>query len=317
MIALSSTEQALVTLLNWLGSEGYYFITPTPLTHQRIWARRLNESAKDLRDIFGWNLPFSLNLLPSDILSLLQQAEVLLPVDGQYRSAIRVSSIDGQLFLHSAFPTTAENAIFFGPDTYRFVNFIRQQLRIHELGTGLRLLDVGCGSGAGGLMAVQCCPQATLTMLDINPVALRYTAINANSIAQPIKLVLSDCLAQATHHFDLIISNPPYLHDDFARVYRHGGDGLGRALSVRIVSEALNHLAIDGRLLLYTGVAIVDGHDYFLEEMRALLPYAEYEWHYEEIDPDVFGEELERPIYSQAERIAAVGLSVKKRRPYY
>ena len=34
--------------------------------------------------------------------------------------------------------------------------------------------------------------------------------------------------------------------------------------------------------------------------------------HYEELDPDVFGEELEQPGYELVERIAAVGLKVVK-----
>jgi hypothetical protein len=32
---------------------------------------------------------------------------------------------------------------------------------------------------------------------------------------------------------------------------------------------------------------------------------------YEELDPDVFGEELEQAQYAQVERIAAVGLRVR------
>jgi hypothetical protein len=34
---------------------------------------------------------------------------------------------------------------------------------------------------------------------------------------------------------------------------------------------------------------------------------------YEEIDPDVFGEELDRQAYADADRIAAVGLTAEKR----
>ena len=62
---------------------------------------------------------------------------------------------------------------------------------------------------------------------------------------------------------------------------------------------------------------LVDGRDDFLAEMSTLLESEDFDWQYEEIDPDVFDEELERPIYRQAERIAVVGLSVRKCRPYY
>ena len=34
---------------------------------------------------------------------------------------------------------------------------------------------------------------------------------------------------------------------------------------------------------------------------------------YDEIDPDIFGEELERPRYAEVERIAAIGAVIRKR----
>ena len=94
--------------------------------------------------------------------------------------------------------------------------------------------------------------------------------------------------------------------------YRHGGAGLGRALSVRIGQEALARLAPGGRLLLYAGVAIVGGVDAFLVDMQPLLADGRFKWSYSEIDPDVFGEELEQPAYAHVERIAVVGLTVTR-----
>lgn len=46
-----------------------------------------------------------------------------------------------------------------------------------------------------------------------------------------------------------------------------GGD-LGRALSVRIGAQALQRLLSGGRLILYTGVAMVDGVDHFIKDME-------------------------------------------------
>ena len=92
-----------------------------------------------------------------------------------------------------------------------------------------------------------------------------------------------------------------------------GFDTLGLALSVRIGQEALARLAPGGRLLLYTGVAIVGGVDAFLIDMQPLLTDARFKWSYTEIDPDVFGEELEQPAYAHVERIAAVGLTVTRK----
>ena len=96
------------------------------------------------------------------------------------------------------------------------------------------------------------------------------------------------------------------------RAYRHGGGSLGADLSLRIVNEAIGRLSQGGTLLLYTGVAMVDGHDPFLAAIRAQLTAPQWSWHYQELDPDVFGEQLLEPGYEQVERIAAVGLTVTR-----
>jgi hypothetical protein len=81
---------------------------------------------------------------------------------------------------------------------------------------------------------------------------------------------------------------------------------------VRIGAQALERLLPGGCLILYTGVAIVDGIDHFIQDMEPFLGRAGCAYTYSEIDPDVFGEELERPVYRHADRIAAVGLVAVK-----
>ena len=122
----------------------------------------------------------------------------------------------------------------------------------------------------------------------------------------------SDVLQGITGSFDLIVANPPYMLDAGARAYRHGGGTLGAGLSLRIVNESLGRLTHGGSLLLYTGVAMIDGHDPFLAAIRAQLNDSRWSWHYQELDPDVFGEQLLEPGYQQVERIAAVGLTVTR-----
>jgi methylase of polypeptide subunit release factors len=111
--------------------------------------------------------------------------------------------------------------------------------------------------------------------------------------------------------FDLIIANPPYLVDARQRTYRHGGGELGAALSVQIAEQGIDRLVPRGRLLLYTGAAIVDSVDALHETLRARLASRVAHFSYEEIDPDVFGEELEAPPYDRADRIAAVAVSIE------
>lgn len=309
---------ALSDLLAEAAACGYQFTTPTPATHQRYLKNRGPDAATSLRDIFGWNLPFYASMVSPALLGAMHGAGVLVASDGRglLRSSVRIASLDNMLLFHSAYPTTQADAVFFGPDTYRFARFIDQALpHLGNMTHSPRILDVGCGSGAGGLFAARALHkrraqmQATeVVMNDINPLALRLTAVNAAHAGIAVTLALGDALAAATGQFDLIISNPPYMQDAEKRAYRDGGEGLGRALSVRIAEQALQRLAPSGTLLLYTGVAMTAAEDPFLTELQPLLEASGCRWSYEEIDPDVFGEELERPDYAQVERIAAVGL---------
>ncbi|MNC68306.1 hypothetical protein D3C75_1188850 [compost metagenome] len=51
-----------------------------------------------------------------------------------------------------------------------------------------------------------------------------------------------------------------------------------------------------------------------LEAVRLRLAGPAFSWMYKEVDPDVFGEQLLEPGYEQVERIAAVVLTVTRKR---
>jgi len=308
--ALGHEDAALVALGRALISGGYRFTTVTPETHRRVLARRTSPIAADLADIFGWSCPFDPLLPPPEMLALMDRAGILQAEAGLLRARIRCSTLGNQLFVHSAYPTTAADAVFFGPDTYRFV---RALLPLVPVDTA-RIVDIGAGSGAGGLaVAAWLGNGAAVVLGDINDAALRFAAVNAaiNGLAN-VACRHSDVLDGIEGTADLIIANPPYLVDAGRRRYRHGGGDLGAALSVRIAEQAAARLNPGGRLVLYTGSAIVGGHDAFRAEMVARL--AGRNWHYEEIDPDVFGEELETAAYGRADRIAAVLMVVTQER---
>ena len=330
MMAENAGWPAGIELLNCLRSRHYQFITPTPQTHQRVVERRLQAAAQspkpqttDLRDTFGWNLLFQLNTVDSALLDCMVHSGAitdcdLATPDTPIRSTFRVSSLNDDLFLHSAFPTVQSDAVFFGPDTYRFARFIAQALRIPPVAAStdapIRVLDMGCGTGAGGVAAVRVLGRHTLlTLNDINPQALRYAAANVAAAGITCQWLAGDAMKAVVADYDVIIANPPYLDDDQQRAYRHGGARMGRELSLRMAATALAHLAPGGKLLLYTGVAMVGGHDPFLAELMVLFDGFDGTWSYSEIDPDVFGEELERTVYADIDRIAAVGLFATRR----
>ncbi len=307
-----TADGALLELAAAVRDTGYRFVTVTPATHQRVNARPYNRWARSLEDVFGWSRAFKADLLPSGIMELMRRAGVLGEDDDDWRSLVRLSTLEGELFLHSAFPTTAADAVFFGPDTYRFASALIAHLQTSTQSVR-RAVDIGCGAGPGAVVVAKARPEAEVLMVDINDAALRLARLNA-ALAGAITLDArrSDLLSGVDGSFDLIVANPPYLNDDLRRAYRHGGGPLGAGLSLAIVETAAERLARGGALVLYTGTAIVRGNDAFRREASERLAAAGLAWSYREIDPDVFGEELDRPAYADADRIAAVVLTARR-----
>jgi release factor glutamine methyltransferase len=305
----------LALLGRWLQGEGYRFVTPTPATHSRINSRSGAGLANDLRDVFGWSRPFAPGLLPAKVLSWLRQAGLLEDCGALQRSLVRFSSMDDRLYAHSSFPTDAADAVFFGPDSYRFAALTSYELALQPLAHGARILDIGCGAGPGGIEAALAAQAAApeLVLADINPRALDHARANSNlaGLAR-VSFAQGDLFNAVAGSFDMILANPPYLVDAAARTYRHGGGALGSGLSERIVAEGMPRLAPGGRLILYTGSAIVAGEDAFLQSVLPLLARGSWPFRYRELDPDVFGEELDTPAYARAERIAAVALVIQR-----
>ena len=304
--SFASEVEALTALAAAVLETGYAFTTVTPRSHAIVNERPGNAEARSLRDIFGWSRPFHAELLPAHIFEMLSALDLMEEVGGRYKSLVRFSSLRGRLFMHSAFPTEAVDSIFFGPGTYMFVDAVVDSLARRRAPVR-RAVDICSGAGPGAVVVADLARDAEVTMVDINPTALRYGAANA-ALAdhRDMKVCLGDKLANVDGDFDLIITHPPYLVDSTSRAYRHGGGHLGADLSIDIVRAALDRLAPLGTLVVFTGIAIVEGEDAFKETVGRLATQAGCDWTYREVDPDVFGEELSTPAYAEVDRIAHV-----------
>lgn len=301
---------ALVALGRTLAARGYRFTTVTPATQRRVNARRGNARAADLRGVFGWSRPFDQALVDDGLLNLMRAAGVLAEGADGLRARVRVSSLGERLYFHSAFPTDDEDAVFFGPDTCRFVAAIGR----HRFARApARVLDVGCGAGPAAIELALRFAGAEVIAADVNDLALELTAVNAKlAEAGNVRTCHSSLLDQVPGQFDLVVSNPPYIADAARRTYRDGGALHGDALSVQLVERALPRLQAAGTLLVYTGVAMTGASDPFLAAVRENLDRWCTGWKYEELDPDVFGEQLGEPGYQDVERIAAVWLAARR-----
>ena len=302
----------LLALLEALRRHRYGFVTPTMATHRQLLARKRTQ-AETLRDVFGWSLPFRLDLLAPDILDPLREAGMLTArTDGLWASEVRVSSLDDLLFLHSAFPPDAQDAVFFGPDTYRFAAFLKSELA--GAAAIPLLVDVGAGSGAGGIVAARAIGVERLVLIDINPRALRLAGVNAAAAGLAAELRHASGLEGLEQRPQVIVANPPFIAGQTGQTYRQGGDMHGARLSLEWALAGAPALAPGGIMLMYTGSAIVDGRDRLFEALSVGLSESGCTLRYRELDPDIFGEELGKPAYVAAgvERIAAVGAVVTR-----
>src|SRR5438067_9045088 len=116
---------------------------------------------------------------------------------GRCRSLVRISSMGSMLFVHSGFPTEAPDAVFFGPDTYRFCRALEWIAGQDRGFSPAGVIDIGAGTGAGGLYAGKIFPSVQKIILsDINDKALALAQVNAAlNVARGVEYVHSDVLA--------------------------------------------------------------------------------------------------------------------------
>jgi methylase of polypeptide subunit release factors len=305
----NDADLALLHLGSLLRTEGYRFTTVTPASHARVNARPSNRLARDNAGVFGWSRLFEHETVSAPVFEAMEAAGILQKEGAYWRSALRLSSLGDLLFFHSAFPTDAKDAVFFGPDSYRFAAAI-QNLLDEDIAFN-RTIDIGCGTGVGAILVAAGGAALEVIASDINDSALRLTRINAALNGVTVTTVHSDMLESCEGSFDLIVANPPYIIDETGPDYRHGGGEFGAGISMKVVEQGHARLTDEGRLLLYTGSAIVDGRDRLREWVTAQFPASKASWEYVEMDPDVFGEELSKSAYEAVDRIAAVVLDLR------
>lgn len=79
----------------------------------------------------------------------------------------------------------------------------------------LRVLDLGCGSGAIGLTIKKLIKDSEVTLVDISKEALEVAKQNAVNLGLDVTFVESDWFSNLEiTKYDIIVSNPPYIKND-------------------------------------------------------------------------------------------------------
>lgn len=79
--------------------------------------------------------------------------------------------------------------------------------------SGLRVLDIGTGSGCIAVSVKKALPEAYVEAWDISPEALAIASANAHSLGAEVSFVQRDVLnlGSSSDRWDIIVSNPPYI----------------------------------------------------------------------------------------------------------
>ena len=107
---------------------------------------------------------------------------------------------------------------------------------------GKRVLEIGCGSG---ILSVFCAKLGSDVMsVDINPLSLNCTEMNARLNSVVLGTQLSDIFENVEGKYDTIIFNPPYLpsEDDLEGSEQWNGGKDGFKVTQRFLDSLGSHL---------------------------------------------------------------------------
>ena len=156
--------------------------------------------------------------------------------------------------------TVDERVLIPRPETEELVELILAEN--HE--ENLKILDIGTGSGAIALALAKNRPDWSVTATDISQEALDLASENAKNQKLNIFFKKSDCFAEISEKYDIIVSNPPYIsREDESEVglnVLHSephlalfADENGLAIYRRIAEDAKDYLKDGGKIYLEIG----------------------------------------------------------------
>lgn len=118
--------------------------------------------------------------------------------------------IIGKADFHGLEFAVDERVLIPRPETEELVDLILQE----NSGAGLRILDIGTGSGAIAISLAKARPEWEVVAVDISKDALAVALENARTNQVSVHFLESDVLQAVKGQFDIIVSNPPYISPD-------------------------------------------------------------------------------------------------------
>ncbi len=126
-----------------------------------------------------------------------------------------IQYITGEAWFYGLQFEVNENTLIPRPETEELVEWIIESQKSKFQSQKLEILDIGTGTGCIPISLKLNLPQANVSAIDVSEQALDVAKRNAASNKVEINFILANILEvkDLNQHFDIIVSNPPYVRN--------------------------------------------------------------------------------------------------------
>lgn len=216
-------------------------------------------------------------LLGVDLLSALLESHIVFRCGNNVRSTVRFVPWHDYLIMsdpdEGAYRET-DFYVYVGGDSTLLTSFVNSHMK--NSFKGIRGLDICAGTSIQSYNLLQKCDSITAAELNPRAVSFAKASHEINDVRE-INVIQSDLWENVQGHFDVIVSNPPYLpmpgeSVSVKNLDVYGGGELGLDLPLRIIDGLGKHLNPGGYSAVLAASPIMNGRDVLKDD---LLPIAE------------------------------------------
>ena len=225
------------------------------------------------------------------------QIDDLQTIIEQLAAARPVQYVLGEAEFYDLTFSVQEGVLIPRPETEELVSRVVSDAR-----AGMRILDVGTGSGAIAISVAYSVAGAEVVAVDISDAALAIAQSNAERNGVSVEFVKADALGDmsALGEFDIIVSNPPYIpQSDIATMNRNVVDYEPHTALFVADDDALcfyRSIAQNGLTMLRVGGGLYfEIYEQFGSQIASML--ADMGYRDVEVVKDIFGKE--RMVWSR------------------
>ncbi len=157
-------------------------------------------------------LPFTqLRMLRDTAIDLINEQQ-LLSMLSDLKLGKPIQHILGEAHFYGLVFKVNENVLIPRPETEELVDWIISDSNSRFTADGLKILDIGTGSGCIPVTLKKHLQQAEVSALDVSEEAIAVAKLNATQIGVEVRFISADILTFSSElKFDVIASNPPYI----------------------------------------------------------------------------------------------------------